>query len=298
MTARVSGTQGSVRMCGSAVLAVLLVALLPAAAKDRDSARAPVPNVRAEAPIKALAPAPPAAVGLNVTTAIPGQPLVAAGTVPDVALTYTLCLVPNGIWTIGGLTPTPTPTFTPASTPTSIPNTPTSIPSTPTSIPSTPTSIPNTPTSIPNTPTSIPSTPTNTPTDTPTFTPVSTPTDTPPAVMTSTPLPPRPQLPGSAPSTAALIGGAYTGPCVLSQPFSTATNAFSGVLLGAAPGPGAYDLLLLAPDGTILAAQDASAAAGLLVDGAAAIPAGGRSGLLGFALLIAAGAWVLLRQFR
>ena len=270
MTARVSGTQGSVRMCGSAVLAVLLVALLPAAAKDRDSARAPVPNVRAEAPIKALAPAPPAAVGLNVTTAIPGQPLVAAGTVPDVALTYTLCLVPNGIWTIGGLTPTPTPTFTPASTPTS----------------------------IPNTPTSIPSTPTNTPTDTPTFTPVSTPTDTPPAVMTSTPLPPRPQLPGSAPSTAALIGGAYTGPCVLSQPFSTATNAFSGVLLGAAPGPGAYDLLLLAPDGTILAAQDASAAAGLLVDGAAAIPAGGRSGLLGFALLIAAGAWVLLRQFR
>ena len=133
------------------------------------------------------------AVGLNVAAAVPGQLLLAAGTVPDTALTYELCLAPNATWT---------------------------------------------------------------------------------------------------------IGGPFSGTCVLQQALTTATTAFSDIPLGPAPVPGAYDLLLLGPSGTILAAQDASAAPGLVVEGATAIPVGGRAGLFGFVLLIAAGAWVLLRQFR
>ncbi len=132
-------------------------------------------------------------MGLNVTTAIPGQALVAAGTVPDTALTYSLCLIPNGSWT---------------------------------------------------------------------------------------------------------IGGTFVGSCLLQQSFTTPTNAFSGVALGPAPAPGSYDLLLLGPGGTIQAADGASAAPGLVVAGATEIPVGSRAGLLGFALLVAAAAWVLLRQFR
>ena len=132
-------------------------------------------------------------MGLNVATAVPGQALVAAGTVPDTALTYSLCLLPNGSWT---------------------------------------------------------------------------------------------------------IGGTFAGSCLLQQSFTTPTNTFSGVALGPAPVPGSYDLLLLGPGGTIQAAQDASAAAGLVVAGATEIPSGSRAGLFGFALLVAAGAWVLLRQFR
>ena len=131
-------------------------------------------------------------VGLNVTAAVPGQPLVVAGTVPDTGLTYSLCLIPNGSWT---------------------------------------------------------------------------------------------------------IGGTFAGPCYLLRSFTTPTNAFSGIPLGPAPPPGAYDLLLRDPGNTIVAAQDASAAPGLLV-GASEIPAVGRIGLFGLALLVAAGAWVLLRQFR
>ncbi len=138
-------------------------------------------------------PIPTPAVGLNVTAAVPGQPLVVAGTVPDTTLLYKLCLLPNSAWT---------------------------------------------------------------------------------------------------------IGGSYAGSCLLQQSFTTPTNAFSGVALGPAPVPGAYDLLLLGPGGTIGAAADASAAAGLVVAGATEIPVGGRAGLFGFALLVAAGAWVLLRQFR
>ncbi len=133
------------------------------------------------------------AVGLNVAAAVPGQPLLAAGTVPDTALTYELCLAPNATWT---------------------------------------------------------------------------------------------------------IGGPFSGSCVLQQVLTTATAAFSGVPLGPAPVPGAYDLLLRGPSGTILAAQDASSAPGLVVEGATEIPVGGRAGLFGFVLLVAAGAWVLLRQFR
>jgi hypothetical protein len=132
------------------------------------------------------------AVGLNVTAAPPWQPLFVAGTVPDPALTYSLCLTPNGTWT---------------------------------------------------------------------------------------------------------IGSPYAAPCLLQHSFTTPTNAFSGVPLGPAPAPGDYDLLLLAPGSTILAAQDPSASPGLVV-GDAQIPAAGRVGLFGLALLVAASAWVLLRQFR
>jgi hypothetical protein len=134
-------------------------------------------------------------VALNVTTAFPGQPLVAAGTVPDPALTYSLCLLPNTSWT---------------------------------------------------------------------------------------------------------IGGTFAGSCLLQQSFTTPTNAFSGVPLGPAPAPGSYDLLLRDPGNTIVAAQDASAAPGLVVAAATTteVPAVGRVGLFGLALLVAAGAWVLLRQFR
>ncbi len=144
-------------------------------------------------PTPTAVPTAPPAVSLNVTTAIPGQALVAAGTVPDTALTYSLCLLSNG-------------TFT--------------------------------------------------------------------------------------------IGSPFAGSCVLQQSFTTPTSVFSGVALGPAPAPGNYDLLLLGPGGTIEAADDAAAAAGLVVAGATEIPAGGRAGLFGFALLVAAGAWVLLRQFR
>jgi hypothetical protein len=128
-----------------------------------------------------------------VATAIPGQALVAAGTVPDTALTYSLCLLSNA-------------TFT--------------------------------------------------------------------------------------------IGSPFAGSCVLQQSFTTPTNVFSGVALGPAPAPGGYDLLLLGPGNTIEAAQDASADAGLVIAGTEDIPTGGYAGLVGFALLVAAGAWVLLRQFR
>jgi hypothetical protein len=128
-----------------------------------------------------------------VATAIPGQALVAAGTVPDTALTYSLCLTSNSSFT---------------------------------------------------------------------------------------------------------IGSTFAGSCVLQQSFTTPTNAFSGVALGPAPAPGGYDLLLLGPGNTIEAVQDPSAAAGLVVAVAEEIPAGGHAGLFGFALLVAAGAWVLLRQFR
>jgi hypothetical protein len=138
-------------------------------------------------------PVPTPAVGLNVTTAVPGEALVGAGTVPDTAQAYRLCLLPNSGWT---------------------------------------------------------------------------------------------------------IGGSYAGSCLLQQSFTTPTNAFSGVALGPAPVPGAYDLLLLGPGGAIEAAEDASAAPGLVVAGATEVPIGGRAGLFGFALLVAAGAWVLLRQFR
>ncbi|MBK6407128.1 MAG: hypothetical protein IPF66_20150 [Holophagales bacterium] len=144
-------------------------------------------------PTATSTPVAPPAVGLNVGVAIPGQPLAASGTVPDTALTYTLCVVPNGSWT---------------------------------------------------------------------------------------------------------IDSTFAGSCLLQQVFTTPTNAFSGVALGPAPVPGDYDLLLLGPGGTIEAAQDASAAAGLMVAGAAEVPAGNSAGLFGFALLVAAGAWVLLRQFR
>lgn len=218
-------------------------------------------------------------------------------------------------------TPTNTPTSTPTDTPT---NTPTETPT-------------NTPTNTPaETPTNTPTnTPTATPTNTPTQTPTNTPTNTPTTSPTNTPVPPSPTatttpvatpavglnvgsaIPGqplvasgTVPDTALTytlcvvpngswtIGSAFAGSCLLQQAFTTPTNAFSGVALGPAPAPGGYDLLLLRPGGTIEAAQDASAAAGLVVAGASEIPVGSRAGLFGFALLVAAGAWVLLRQFR
>jgi len=94
------------------------------------------------------------------------------------------------------------------------------------------------------------------------------------------------------------LGSPFGGVCTLSAPLTSPTIAFSGVPLGSAPGAGSYDLLLLGPASTVLAADDASAAPGLVVTGLANVPVGGRAGLLGFAFLIAAGAWVLLRQFR
>ena len=42
------------------------------------------------------------AVRTDVATAIPGQALVAAGAVPDTALTYSLRLLSNSGWTTGG----------------------------------------------------------------------------------------------------------------------------------------------------------------------------------------------------
>lgn len=220
---------------------------------------------------------------------------------------------PTGTSTPG---PTSTPTNTPVDTPTFTPT------STPTDTPTT------TPTYTPtNTPTNTPTyTPTSTPTDTPTVTPTFTPTVTPTVTPTTTPVPtaapdvdlgattavPGQALlaSGSVPDTYLsyqlclianatwTLGSPFGGVCTLSAPLTSPTIAFSGVPLGSAPGAGSYDLLLLGPTSTVLAADDASAAPGLVVTGLANVPVGGRAGLLGFAFLIAAGAWVLLRQFR
>jgi len=169
---------------------------------------------------------------------------------------------------------------------------------------------------------------TDTPTFTPTFTPTSTPTVTPTVTPTTTMTPVPTAAPdvdlgattavpgqallasGSVPDTSLsyqlcliahatwTLGSPFGGVCTLSAPLTSPTIAFSGVPLGSAPGAGSYDLLLLGPASTVLAADDASAAPGLVVTGLANVPVGGRAGLLGFAFLIAAGAWVLLRQFR
>ena len=207
--------------------------------------------------------------------------------------------------------------------PTNTPAPPTALP-TGTSTPgptSTPTNTPiDTPTFTPtNTPTNTPtSTPTNTPTNTPT--PTVTPTTTPTVVPTANPavdLGATTAVPGQAllasgnvPDTSLsyqlclianatwTLGAPFGGVCTLSAPLTSLTNAFSGAPLGPAPGAGSYDLLLLGPASTVLAADDASSAPGLVVTGLSDVPVGGRAGLLGFAFLIAAGAWVLLRQFR
>ncbi|GEM_PF-1949689 len=311
------------------VLATVLVAtLVPGIPEDRGAGRA---YAQAE---PTNTPAPPTALptetstpGPATETPIPPTPteVPPTGTPGTATPTFTPTNTPTNTPTFTPTnTPTNTPTFTPTSTPTNTPtNTPTFTPTnTPTNTPTfTPTSTPTlTPTSMPtNTPTSTPtSTPTNTPTSTPT--PTVTPTTTPTVVPTAPPavdlgattaVPGQALLAsGSVPDTALsyqlclianatwTLGAPFGGVCTLSAPLTSPTNAFTGAPLGPAPGAGSYDLLLLGPASTVLAADDASSAPGLVVTGLADVPVGGGAGLLGFAFLIAAGAWVLLRQFR
>ena len=261
------------------VLATVLVAtLVPGVPEDRGDGRA---YAQAE---PTNTPAPP------TETSTPGPTSTPTNTPIDTP-TFTPTSTPTD-------TPTPTPTFTPTNTPT---NTPTFTPT-------------NTPTNTPAfTPTN---TPTSTPTPTPTVTPTTTPTVVPPAppavdLGATTAVPGQALLAsGNVPDTSLsyqlclianatwTLGAPFGGVCTLSAPLTSPTNAFSGAPLGPAPGAGSYDLLLLGPASTVLAADDASSAPGLVVTGLADVPVGGRAGLLGFAFLIAAGAWVLLRQFR
>lgn len=271
------------------VLATVLVAtLVPGIPEDRGAGRA---YAQAE---PTNTPAPPTALPTETSTPGPATETPIPPTPTEVPPT--------------GTPGTATPTFTPTNTPTNTPTfTPTSTPTlTPTSMPT------NTPTSTPT------STPTNTPTSTPT--PTVTPTTTPTVVPTAPPavdlgattaVPGQALLAsGSVPDTALsyqlclianatwTLGAPFGGVCTLSAPLTSPTNAFTGAPLGPAPGAGSYDLLLLGPASTVLAADDASSAPGLVVTGLADVPVGGGAGLLGFAFLIAAGAWVLLRQFR
>jgi hypothetical protein len=54
-------------------------------------------------PTTTMTPVPTAApdVDLGATTAVPGQALLASGSVPDTSLSYQLCLIAHATWTLG-----------------------------------------------------------------------------------------------------------------------------------------------------------------------------------------------------